>query len=166
MKALKAFSKPFETSQRSVKLKTEVNFILIQISKMHGAGRVSLFVPRFNINTFRTNVFSLKMFKKKKNWSKFFDFTLQYQQNCFIAFNPFQPSAPLYIETSSLICRANQVSGFCVKCITKLKWIIRPSLKFLRPWKVLWKKTGPNSYFWIIRLWKPGSEEVKTESIT
>ena len=36
MKAFKAFTKPFEAPQRSMKIKTSVNFILIQLSEMHG----------------------------------------------------------------------------------------------------------------------------------
>ena len=36
MKALKAFTKPFEIPQRSVR----IIFILIQLSEMHGTGRV------------------------------------------------------------------------------------------------------------------------------
>ena len=38
--ALKAFIKPFEAPQRSVKIKIQVNFYLLQLSKMHGTGRV------------------------------------------------------------------------------------------------------------------------------
>ena len=40
MKALKAFIKPFESPQRSVKIKIKLIFILIQLSKTRGAGRV------------------------------------------------------------------------------------------------------------------------------
>ena len=40
MKALKAFIKPFEEPQRSVKIKFKLIFILLQLSKMHGAGKV------------------------------------------------------------------------------------------------------------------------------
>ena len=41
MKALKGFIKPFETPQRSVKIKFKLNFISIQLS-MHESGRVKL----------------------------------------------------------------------------------------------------------------------------
>ena len=36
MKAFKAFIKPFEAPQKSVKIKIQVKFILIQLSEMHG----------------------------------------------------------------------------------------------------------------------------------
>ena len=38
-------------------------------------------------------------------------------------FNPFQPSATFDIETSDLICSANQMTGFYIKCSTRLKWV-------------------------------------------
>ena len=37
--------------------------------------------------------------------------------------NSFQPSDAFYIETSHLICSANQVTGFYMKCNTGLKWV-------------------------------------------
>ena len=37
--------------------------------------------------------------------------------------NPFQPSDAFYRETSHLICRANQMTGFYVKGNTGLKWV-------------------------------------------
>ena len=40
MKAFKAFIKPFEVLQRSVKIKFKLTFILIQLSEMHGERRV------------------------------------------------------------------------------------------------------------------------------
>ena len=42
MKAFKAFIKPFEAPQRIVKRKIDLIFILIQLSAMHGVGKVSL----------------------------------------------------------------------------------------------------------------------------
>ena len=39
---LKAFIKPFEAPQRSVKINFNLIFILIQLSEMHGTGRVKL----------------------------------------------------------------------------------------------------------------------------
>ena len=38
MKALKAFMKPFQAPRRSVKIKIKLIFILLQLSKMYGAG--------------------------------------------------------------------------------------------------------------------------------
>ena len=38
----KAFIKPFEAPQRSVKIKIEVKFIVIQLYEMHRAGRVNV----------------------------------------------------------------------------------------------------------------------------
>ena len=37
--------------------------------------------------------------------------------------NPFQPSVPIHIETSHLICWANQMTGFYMKCKTALNWV-------------------------------------------
>ena len=37
--------------------------------------------------------------------------------------NPFQPSVAINIETSQLICTANQMTGFYIKCNTGLKWV-------------------------------------------
>ena len=42
---------------------------------------------------------------------------------CLKGFNPFQPSVAFHIETSHLICSANQMTGFYMKFRTKLKWI-------------------------------------------
>ena len=38
-------------------------------------------------------------------------------------FNPFQPSVAFHIETSHLICTANQMTGFYLECKTGLKWV-------------------------------------------
>ena len=43
MKAFKAFIKPSEAPQRSVKIKFKLIFILIQLSEMSGAGRINDF---------------------------------------------------------------------------------------------------------------------------
>ena len=37
--------------------------------------------------------------------------------------NPFRPIFTFHIETSHLSCYANQVTGFCMKCNTGLKWV-------------------------------------------
>ena len=37
--------------------------------------------------------------------------------------NPFQPSVAFHIETSQLICTANQMNGFFMECNTGLKWV-------------------------------------------
>ena len=37
--------------------------------------------------------------------------------------NPFQPSVRFHIETSHLICTANQMTGFYIVCNTGLKWV-------------------------------------------
>ena len=42
MNAFKAFVKPFQAPQKSVKIKLKLNFILLQFSEMHGAGRVNV----------------------------------------------------------------------------------------------------------------------------
>ena len=40
-----------------------------------------------------------------------------------ISLNLFQPSVAFHIETSHLICNANQMSGFYMKSFTALKWV-------------------------------------------
>ena len=42
MKALKAFIKPFEVPQRSVKIKICYFFVSVQLSEIQGAGRVKV----------------------------------------------------------------------------------------------------------------------------
>ena len=37
--------------------------------------------------------------------------------------NPFQPSVAFHIETSYLICPANQMTGFCMKCNSGLRGV-------------------------------------------
>ena len=37
--------------------------------------------------------------------------------------NPFQPSIAFHVETSHLICFANQITGFYMKCNNGLKWV-------------------------------------------
>ena len=37
--------------------------------------------------------------------------------------SPFQPSVAFHLEISHLICTANQVTGFYMKCNTGLKWV-------------------------------------------
>ena len=37
--------------------------------------------------------------------------------------NSFQPSNAFHIEISHLICHANQMTGFYMKCNTCLKWV-------------------------------------------
>ena len=38
-------------------------------------------------------------------------------------FNPFQPSVLFHVETSHLLCIAKQMTGFYMKCSTRLKWV-------------------------------------------
>ena len=38
-------------------------------------------------------------------------------------FNPFQSRVAFHIGTGHLIYTANQMTGFCVKCNTGLKWV-------------------------------------------
>ena len=40
-----------------------------------------------------------------------------------LVINPFQPSVAFLVETRHLICNTNQVTGFCMKCNTGLKWV-------------------------------------------
>ena len=45
--------------------------------------------------------------------------------------NSFQPSVALHIETSHLVCPANQMTGFYMKCNTGLKWVKMISCQLL-----------------------------------
>ena len=38
-------------------------------------------------------------------------------------FNPFQSSVLFHIETSDIFCIAKQMTGFYMKCSTRLKWV-------------------------------------------
>ena len=49
------------------------------------------------------------------------------QSNIYDAFNQFQPSVAFDRETSHLICKANEMTGFYIKCNTGLQWV---NLKF------------------------------------
>ena len=40
-----------------------------------------------------------------------------------LIFNPLQPSVACHIETSHLVCTANQMTGFYMKCNTELNWV-------------------------------------------
>ena len=44
MKVLKVFIKPFEAPQRRMKKKSNLIFISIQLSEIHGTGRVKIIV--------------------------------------------------------------------------------------------------------------------------
>ena len=46
-------------------------------------------------------------------------------RNCLDSINPFQPSVAFHMETSYLICTANQMTGFHMKCNTGLKLVKR-----------------------------------------
>ena len=41
----------------------------------------------------------------------------------FTHFNPFQPSIAFHIESCHLVCTANQMTDFYLKCINRLKWV-------------------------------------------
>ena len=49
------------------------------------------------------------------------------QSNIYDAFNQFQPSVAFDRETSHLICKANEMTGFYIKCNNGLQWV---NLKF------------------------------------
>ena len=55
MKSLKAFLKPFEAPQRSVKIKIYLIFISIQLSEMNGMGRVKQTEDYYTIIRTRTS---------------------------------------------------------------------------------------------------------------
>ena len=51
------------------------------------------------------------------------EYTSEYRSSTLYFFNPFHPSVAFHIETSHLICTANQMTGFYIKRNTGLKWI-------------------------------------------
>ena len=63
MKALKAFIKPFEAPQRSVGKKLKLTIISIQLSEIHGAGRVNILVTynrsKVNLKSITCNDFAV-----------------------------------------------------------------------------------------------------------
>ena len=71
----------------------------------------------------------------------------EYQSWC----NPLQSSVAFHIETSHLICIANQMTVFYIKCSTRLKWFNYAfSLSFLyrklrRNHKIRWEKLNRQS---------------------
>ena len=40
-----------------------------------------------------------------------------------VLINPFQPSVVFHIETSQLLCRAKEITGFLMRCNTGLEWV-------------------------------------------
>ena len=78
MKALKTFIKPFEAPERSVKIKFAFILILIQLSEMHGVGRVDIssklvialeaayIALSFVFSHYAPSVFNKLFFQKKK----------------------------------------------------------------------------------------------------
>ena len=49
-------------------------------------------------------------------------------------FNLSQPSVAFHIETSHLIYTANQISGLCMKCNDRLKWVNLTCLVLVNGW--------------------------------
>ena len=52
-----------------------------------------------------------------------FIFNQSWVQASALYINQFQPIVPFHIETINLICIANQMTGFYMKCNAGLKWI-------------------------------------------
>ena len=58
----------------------------------------------------------------EKNWVRFFSHQfIVLQKNHVGLIDPFQASVAFHIETSHLICDANQITGFYMKCNTFFK---------------------------------------------
>ena len=55
--------------------------------------------------------------------------------------NPFLLNMAFHIETSQLICSANQITGFYMKCKTRLKWV-NYLTNFFRKFSRLWGLWG------------------------
>ena len=62
---------------------------------------------------------------------------LYYGNICRKLINPFQLSVAFRMETSHLICSANQMTGFYMECNTGVKWVNKVSVLF--PLKVFQK---------------------------
>ena len=89
-----------------------------------------------------------------------------------IQINQFQPSVTFRIETSHLICTANQMTGFYMKCNTGLKWVKYG--KVLNLWeppvsippvkKTLREKCLYSEFFWSIFscIWSKYGEILRT----
>ena len=63
---------------------------------------------------------NLRLFCHLKHFNKFLT-NVQFRKSS--EFNSFQLSVAFHIETSHLACKANEVSGFYMKCNTRLKWV-------------------------------------------
>ena len=73
--------------------------------------------------------------------------------------NPFKPSVVFHIETSHLICTANQLTGFYMKSSTGLKWFnilesrnINPFQKSFELWISCRKSEKYRIWLWSIDL--------------
>ena len=74
-------------------------------------------VLRFN----RSQSFGLKLVKKTAVSQFLFSGKIAWK-------NLFEPSVPFHVETSHLICNANWITGFYMKCNTGLKWVAYSTL--------------------------------------
>ena len=65
-------------------------------------------------------------------------------------YTPFQPSVAIHLETSHLICSANQMTGFYMNCNPELNWVNLYDLSFFL-----------FSQLWIVYLVRPVVNEGK-----
>ena len=86
-------------------------------------------------------IFSTKMYDTSYQWYlpifKGSDFFFSW-----MSINLSQSSVAFYRETSHLLCIANQMTGFCMKCNTRLEWIKEPLNKFLMMLLISSKNSG------------------------
>ena len=80
----------------------------------------------------------------------------------------FQLSVAFHIETSHLICSANLMSGFCMECNTRLKWVKSHHYIFGIEKRALWlslKRLTPIFPSNISVLWEIRFKRVKVNNI-
>ena len=71
-----------------------------------------------------------------------FDVLLQFEMFR-ILFNSFLPSVAFRKETSRLICSADQVAGFYMKCSAGMNWVKRMLIAQIMPSHELWMPSNP-----------------------
>ena len=99
MKALKAFINSFEAPQRSMKEKFNLIFISIQLSEMHGTGRV------------KTNLSSLYYLKTSEN-QNFLSFSGGIKMKCYLEMVDKNNLGCICISRATLQCIRNVTSQY------------------------------------------------------
>ena len=117
--------------QRFIFHKFYMAFFLNFLSHSCIASGLYIFAFFPNIGKHERKNFAFRpVLETRNNTTIFFKFT-QTRICCKVWFNPFQPSASFHIETSYLVCSANQMTGFYMKRNTRLKWVKVPNSNLL-----------------------------------